>query len=71
MSHISKIELVIQSLGGFERSLQDSLDLSSWKIKKPLNGMGAGSETLQYLKGLKSKISEKCDHAIRVPGCDL
>ena len=45
------------------------MDLSSWKIKKLINGMGAGSETLPLPEGVKIEDIGKCDHAIRVPGC--
>jgi hypothetical protein len=69
MSHISKIELVIQSL----EDLKEACRMLGFEFVENQNtckwyGRWVGDTPL--LEGVKIEDLGKCDHAIKVPGCE-
>jgi hypothetical protein len=67
LSHVSKIELEIKDLEALKAACQ-RLGFKFRKVKRPINGMVAGLETVHYLEGITEEELGKCDHAIHVPG---
>ena len=68
MSHISKIELVIQSLENLKEACRQ-LGFEFIKDKKTFIWYGRWVGDTPLPEGVKIEDIGKCDHAIRVPGC--
>ena len=69
MSHISKIELVIQSMDDLKEACQ-KLGFEFVKNQKTFKWYGRWVGDTPLPKGIKTEDIGKCDHAVRVPGCD-
>jgi len=69
MSHISKIELVIHSL----RNLKEACQQLGFEFKvnqKTFKWYGRWVGDTPLPDGIKTEDLGKCDHAIKVPGCE-
>ena len=69
MSHISKIELVIHSLEDLKDACR-KLGFEFIKNQKTFKWYGRWVGDTPLPEGIKIEDLGKCDHAIRVPGCD-
>ena len=69
MSHISKIELVIHSLEDLKDACRQ-LGFEFIKNQKTFKWYGRWVGDTPLPEGIKIEDLGKCDHAIRVPGCD-
>ena len=68
MSHISKIELVIQSLKDLKEACQQ-LGFEFMENQKSFKWYGRWVGDTPLPEGINIEDIGKCDHAIRVPGC--
>ena len=68
MSHISKIELVIQSLTDLKEACRQ-LGFEFVENQKSFKWYGRWVGDTPIPEGVKIEDIGKCDHAIRVPGC--
>ena len=68
MSHISKIELVIQSLEDLKEACRQ-LGFEFMENQKTYKWFGRWVGDTPLPEGIKIEDIGKCDHAIRVPGC--
>jgi hypothetical protein len=69
MSHISKIELVIHSLGDLKETCQ-KLGFQFMKNQKSFKWYGRWVGDSPVPEGVNVEDIGKCNHAIRVPGCE-
>ena len=69
MSHISKIELVIHSLEDLKEACRQ-LGFEFVDNQKTFKWYGRWVGDTPLPEGIKIEDLGKCDHAIRVPGCD-
>ena len=69
MSHISKIELVIHSLEDLKDACRQ-LGFEFIKNQKTFKWYGRWVGDTPLPEGVKIEDIGKCDHAIRVPGCE-
>ena len=69
MSHISKIELVIQSLENLKEACKN-LGFEFMENQKSYKWYGRWVGDTPIPEGIDIKDIGKCDHAIRVPGCE-
>jgi len=69
MSHISKIELVIHSLEDLKDACRQ-LEFEFMKNQKTFKWYGRWVGDTPLPEGIKIEDLGKCDHAIRVPGCE-
>jgi len=68
MSHISKIELVIQALGDLKEACRQ-LGFEFVENQKSFKWYGRWVGDTPIPEGIEIEDIGKCDHAIRVPGC--
>ena len=69
MSHISKIELVIQSLADLKEACKQ-LGFQFMENQKTFKWYGRWVGDTPIPEGVKIEDIGKCEHAIKVPGCE-